>query len=331
MSEDISNNPNILHSTEFERVCALIWDKIKNDLEVEQNLYSSDQVLYHYTDAKGLRGIIENESFWFTDYRHLNDPTELHHGVNIAVEMIKNLPQPRNAPTGEFLELLADLLRKENFNSDYLDVLTCSFSSTRDDLGQWRAYGDDGRGFAIGLSPKLFAVEEAENQAANEIVFVGEVRYQNQVVEERYRRSLQHALSAIETAAEEVWFRRSSQPARFLFFREIANVLIASSWIWNSLTSKHDAYEAEREVRLIMFGSQGSLSQYIKTRIRGNEIIPYVPHRMPLKQQGAITEIVIGPAAHKDSERTVKQMLSEIGVQHEVAVNRSPIPYRVNR
>jgi len=33
--------------------------------------------LYHYTDANGLKGIIENDEIWFTDYRYLNDPSEL--------------------------------------------------------------------------------------------------------------------------------------------------------------------------------------------------------------------------------------------------------------
>jgi hypothetical protein len=31
--------------------------------------------LYHYTDEAGLKGIITNQEVWFTDHRHLNDPT----------------------------------------------------------------------------------------------------------------------------------------------------------------------------------------------------------------------------------------------------------------
>jgi len=29
--------------------------------------------LYHYTDARGLEGIITTQQMWFTHYRHLND------------------------------------------------------------------------------------------------------------------------------------------------------------------------------------------------------------------------------------------------------------------
>ena len=40
--------------------------------------------LYHYTDIGGLAGILTNEEIWFTDYRHLNDPKELLHGIALA-------------------------------------------------------------------------------------------------------------------------------------------------------------------------------------------------------------------------------------------------------
>jgi len=38
--------------------------------------------LYHYTDATGLKGVIENDEIWFTDFRYLNDPSELRHGIS---------------------------------------------------------------------------------------------------------------------------------------------------------------------------------------------------------------------------------------------------------
>lgn len=43
-----------------------------------------ERPLYHYTDARGLKGIIESGQIWFTDYRHMNDPSELVHGMEFA-------------------------------------------------------------------------------------------------------------------------------------------------------------------------------------------------------------------------------------------------------
>ncbi len=39
-----------------------------------------------------------------------------------------------------------------------LGFFVASFSRAADDLGQWRGYGDDGRGFAVGFAPGLFHV-----------------------------------------------------------------------------------------------------------------------------------------------------------------------------
>jgi hypothetical protein len=48
-------------------------------------------LIYHYTDGTGLRGILESGKLWFTDIFSLNDPTELKHGLNSAIEIIKKL------------------------------------------------------------------------------------------------------------------------------------------------------------------------------------------------------------------------------------------------
>ena len=41
-----------------------------------------------------------------------------------------------------------------------------SFSRDRNDLGQWRAYADNGGGFALGLAPHLFEAVELPGPAA---------------------------------------------------------------------------------------------------------------------------------------------------------------------
>ena len=50
----------------------------------EQEASRIDMPLYHYTDARGLEGIIKSGTIWFTDYRHMNDPSELVHGIDLA-------------------------------------------------------------------------------------------------------------------------------------------------------------------------------------------------------------------------------------------------------
>jgi hypothetical protein len=67
---------------------------------------------------------------------------------------------------------------------------------------------------------------------------------------------------------------------------------------------------------------------YVTTRLRGSELVPYIPQPMPLREPRNIFEIVIGPAAPADTERTLRTMLTSLGIDPEVDITRSGIPYR---
>src|ERR1700731_1669879 len=49
--------------------------------------------IYHYTDDKGLQGILETGTIWLTDIFALNDPTELRHGIEHAIVRIAELAE----------------------------------------------------------------------------------------------------------------------------------------------------------------------------------------------------------------------------------------------
>jgi hypothetical protein len=51
-----------------------------------------------------------------------------------------------------FCQCVGGLLNIRNFDGN-LDFYTASFTAQRDDPGQWKRYGDEGRGVAIGFSP----------------------------------------------------------------------------------------------------------------------------------------------------------------------------------
>jgi hypothetical protein len=111
--------------------------------------------LYHYTDASGLKGIIESQQIWFTSHRYLNDPSEIIFGIGAAQEAIATVSAQRSGRVKIFCDMLADLFNAGNITKS-LEYLVASFSRERDDLGQWRAYGCDGHGFALGLHRVYF-------------------------------------------------------------------------------------------------------------------------------------------------------------------------------
>jgi hypothetical protein len=123
---------------------------------------NTNKTLYHYTNDQGLLGILRNGSIWLTDGFKLNDPSEFKHGLFIASKILAE--RGRNGP--EELKTFA-----MNFNlflsgggvESVTRAFVACFSATDDDLGQWRSYADNGRGFAL-----CFEREALENAFAKE-------------------------------------------------------------------------------------------------------------------------------------------------------------------
>ncbi|MBV9378878.1 MAG: DUF2971 domain-containing protein [Alphaproteobacteria bacterium] len=300
------------------------WDA--QQLEREQKESRVTVPLYQYTDWKGLCGIIESQSVWFTDYRHLNDPSELAHGVDVADDVLTALAHGADRRVGLFLQMVGDLLIPKNFVGS-LDFFTASFTKQRDDLSQWRAYGNNGRGFALGFSPRMFEVVDGAGLEPNEISFLGPVLYDRQAIFARHQRAIAAAASIFLAAAEAHGGLMADKRVGIPFIRRMADELIASPLIWNCITSKHIGYESEREVRLVLMGQTCKLAPYVRTRLRGSERVPYVAHPFRVQEPGAIFEIVVGPSAASDAKERVDQMLKSHGLAN-VSVTRSEIPYR---
>ena len=90
--------------------------------------------MYHYTDGRGLKGIIESQTIWFTDYRHLNDPGELSYGITKARDVIRERETGADASGRAFLQCLGDMLLPKKIS--WLQCFIASFSRDRDELGQ---------------------------------------------------------------------------------------------------------------------------------------------------------------------------------------------------
>jgi hypothetical protein len=75
------------------------------------------------------------------------------------------------------------------------------------------------------------------------------------------------------------------------FLNEMANALMASQMIFNSLTIKHEAYQHENEVRLIIIGEHDNLAPYISTRSRRGEIVPFIKSDMPIQAKCSVVDV----------------------------------------
>ena len=119
---------------------------------------------YHYTSVQALFEIVKSKRFRLSNVFFMNDYMEVEWLWQLVREDIKGR---RGLHTGQDLEYFGFLkgqmghVPKEQAAERRFDYVFCGCSSgLADDLTQWRAYADDGRGLAIG-------VEIAEVVAAN--------------------------------------------------------------------------------------------------------------------------------------------------------------------
>jgi hypothetical protein len=105
--------------------------------------------IFHYTDAGGFKGIIENDNIWLTERTHLNDPTELAYGLKYALDRCDQHVDVNDRLARVFFGSFQDgLARTLNAVGAYVT----SFSLGGNVLSQWRRYADDGRGFCLELN-----------------------------------------------------------------------------------------------------------------------------------------------------------------------------------
>jgi Protein of unknown function (DUF2971) len=106
--------------------------------------------LWHYTGGEALIKIIESGKLFSTQIACVNDMTEYRYSVELLHEAFKRLrPRFVNQPEAKFLlDYIDENISTDTSTSEWF--ITC-FSSNRDDLSQWRAYGDGENSYAIGF------------------------------------------------------------------------------------------------------------------------------------------------------------------------------------
>ena len=161
-------------------------------VQAEQDRVHVTAPLFHYTSLNALRGIVETESVWCTGYRHMNDPSELSHGVEVVHDVLNELATGADGRVRLFCEAVGDLLVPRNFTG-HLDFYTGSFTAQRDDAGQWKKYRDNGRGVAVGFSASMFSIVDAAGLQPNELSFVGPVLYDRAAIFVRHDAAIRAA------------------------------------------------------------------------------------------------------------------------------------------
>lgn len=114
------------------------------------------ELIYHYTNASGLLGILDKGCLWCTHIRYLNDSQEFLHGLTIYRQVLTELADAQSGDrlSVQFARTALFRLGGENMENrllaDAVRYFVASFSARNDDLSQWRAYGG-----TVGLASQL--------------------------------------------------------------------------------------------------------------------------------------------------------------------------------
>jgi hypothetical protein len=266
-------------------------------------------VLYHYTDQRGLTGILQSGSVWATDTRFLNDQTEFVHGAEIGRESVKDLVAAIIA------EPLLVRMRETAENVERRPTYVFCLSTTWDSLSQWRAYGGSGTGYALGFKQQgLSGVGARSDGGLTECVY-----------DEQLQKELLSGYAQIGLARySEESVDPSRDPAQCLQ-REIEH--------WARLVNhfpialKDPSFSEEREWRL--YFQESPKLPLLSVRQGGRTLVPHLVVPLQLEGQASpLTEIVIGPSPDGDLCKTgLAALLQSIG-SVDVVIRSSETPYR---
>jgi hypothetical protein len=105
-----------------------------------------NELIYHYCKPESFIEIVRNRNIWLSASHTMNDSTERSWGYSIFSQAVNLI---REECGDDFLKEAAKPIAAGQLWSI---LMIASFSLDADVLSQWRAYGDDGRGFAVGFN-----------------------------------------------------------------------------------------------------------------------------------------------------------------------------------
>ena len=284
------------------------WDRIQGD---------APERLYHYTDVAGLIGIVSSSSLWATNLRFMNDAEELAHSWRLMLEVLHEAKGRARSPAQvELIEEIEQAARSEW--AGYPDFYATSFTENGDLLGQWRAYGSSGGGYAIGFDVAQLVDVSSRHTQSNRILnrVIYDEQSQLQVLRATADRMLE-LFASVDPASAAV---TSARARLFAALGEIVGFVFSF---------KDPAWAEEQEWRAVRT-VPGDERDGVRFRPHGGIPVPYVTLAIGSDTDGRlpIREIVLGPRADSETAaRSVELLLAKHGYSG-VEVSTSSVPLR---
>lgn len=262
-------------------------------------------LLFHYTNSIGLKGIIESGKIWTTKIHYMNDKSEL----RLAFDYIRSEinQQIGSGKTNRTEEELADMLGALESIHEF-NVSVASFSAVGDQLSQWCGYCEVGNGYSLGFDGHRLKTKIMENSNYYLVPCIYEEEKQIRIVKE-----LINMTSVVNITQNPNY---DKPPLYKLSFAEAALLLAPI------IKSKH--FQEEREWRLI---SVPLKYEDAKFRPGNYALIPYWEFDLGIAD--SLVQIIIGPTPERElSERALHGLLMQKHIFNWGEICHSAIPFR---
>lgn len=275
-------------------------------------------VLYHFTAAAGMVGILANRCIWVSLATSSTDRSEILYGVRMAEEVIVGLTPTSAYP--EFLYALGAYLSDPQQAPSGLQLEMPSFTFSMcgciDKSIHWLHYGRHGTGVALGFDTTKIAVNSLE---------LARVDYEPESQRKRIKGLIDVALTELHRATESGV--NQPDPQKLVAHITALHLRVLAGQL------KNPAFREEEEWRLIGYqvldggtpiGGSPSTTKY---RALGGRVVPYEETKFSDGDGMPVKEIVLGfssPLEPDDPE--IKLLIADTGIR--ARVYRSTVPVR---
>lgn len=285
------------------------WDK-------ETAISREDTLLYHYTSADGLKGIIEKGGlkFWFSNANYLNDTSEGKDVLDLYRQACDQLRSTKEI-SHDFYQFAYPIEPKQTmlhkvgdraYEISDCDMYMCCFSRQADSLPMWNYYVKDSKyqGYNIGIF--IFPFNRDTKIELKDVIYSDELKI----------KIIKEFLLGISQ-----FYGKADQT-------DMKNCVEIMQERWQYVFKSH-YFEHEKEVRAILKVPKTGSDQYpVKFHVNSGILIPHVEYCFSgIRAQ----QITIGPLIDGETaKKSIAEYLVSCGypeMHNRIILSKAPVRY----
>lgn len=308
-------------------------------------------VVWHYTNAAGLAGILDRNVLWASSTAFMNDHHELRTGADLLRDLLE---RHKNHLEPKVLHDVQSMVRHALSQDRYKTFVTCACRDGNN-LTMWRNYTGPEVGFAVALdTTKPLSMRRQKAMTAQTVDKLGipdvdDEKSRQHVIADAHRSlgtfEWRQAVYESEKQIEIAWGRLrelvDAAEAHAKQQQGPRHELDVMADIYSELQAfKNSGFEDEREMRVVCWTALYSTLVYVKHRPSRYGIVPYVELCLPADPDGSsanypepiqelpIVGISVGPTPYPEEAATgARELLRSIG-RDTIPVISSKVPFR---